>query len=328
MPDHVRIQDVMDTIRRLHVGTEADEALREQIDRLLRRNEEGDLLPEPVRVGRTAETRGILFVDAAGAGKTTAVSRALEKHPALGGADGEATAFLAATVPTEPTLKAMAIKLLQEADYPNRSSGAKLERTRRTSFQLFDHLRELMDRNGQIVLWIDEAHDLMARDPEQILRAVKSLMQDDKSVIVILSGTERLGELIRSDPQVQRRFTIVAPDPLSVATDRERLLDILDHYCERTSLGRIEDETVVPRLLVAARDRFGRAIEMMQGAVEQAMMEEADTLDLWHFALAWGMREGTDRETNPFVVDDWARIDPDAQPEEPVVKKKRTRRKK
>lgn len=327
MLDHVRIQDIMEALRGLHFLTEADDALREHIDRLLRRNETGDLVPEPVRIGRTAETRGILFVDAAGAGKTTTVSRALEKHPALRGEDGRDQAFLAATVPTEPTLKAMAIRLLQEAGYGNGLGDGKLERTRRTTFQLFDQLRALMDRNGQIVLWIDEAHDLMARDSEQILRAVKSLMQDDKSVIVILSGTERLEELIRLDPQVQRRFTIVAPDPLSAVTDGERLLDILDHFCERAGLGRLEDGTVVPRLLVAARDRFGRSVELMQDAIEQAMLAEADILDLWHFALAWGMKEGRDRETNPFVVDDWARIDPDARSEEPVVKKKRTRRK-
>jgi len=321
MLDHVKIQNVMESLRGLHFLTEADDVLRAQIDRLLRRNEVGDLIPEPVRIGRTAETRGILFVDAAGAGKTTSVSRALEKHPALQGSGDQAPAFLAAAVPTEPTLKAMGFKLLEAAGYD------KVVRTRRTMFQLFDQLREIMDRNGQVVLWIDEAHDLMARDPDQILRAVKSLMQGDGSVIVILSGTERLGELIRSDQQVQRRFTIVAPEPLSIVTDAERILDILDHYCECAGLGRLEDETIVPRLLVAARERFGRAVEMMQDAVEQAMLTEADTLDLWHFALAWGMKEGTDRTTNPFVVDDWERIDPDAPLEEQPAKPKKRRRK-
>lgn len=328
MLDYVKIQDVMEALRGLHFRTDADDALEAQINRLLRRNETGALVPEPVRMGRTAETRGILFVDAAGAGKTTTVSRALEKHPALQGGDGKDPAFLAATVPTEPTLKAMAIRLLEEAGYGSGPGDARLERTRRTTFQLFDQLRALMNRNGQIVLWIDEAHDLMARDPEQILRAVKSLMQDDHSVIVILSGTERLGELIRTDPQVQRRFTIVAPDPLSAPVDGERLLDILDHFCDVAGLGRLEDETVVPRLLIAARERFGRAVEMMQDAVEQAMLAEDDTLDLWHFALAWGMKEGTDRTTNPFVVDDWERIDPDAPTEEPPAKPKKRRRKK
>jgi len=39
------------------------------------------------------------------------------------------------------------------------------------------------------VLWIDEAHDLFCADRNLILRAIKSLMQGESAVIVILSGT-------------------------------------------------------------------------------------------------------------------------------------------
>jgi hypothetical protein len=42
-------------------------------------------------------------------------------------------------------------------------------------------------------LWIDEAHNLFCADKNLILRAVKSLMQGDSAVIVILCVTRRFG---------------------------------------------------------------------------------------------------------------------------------------
>lgn len=307
MPDDAEIAKIMEAIRGLHFVTDSDTELRAHLDRLLRRDDEGNLIPEPVRFGRTNETRGILFVQAAGAGKTTTVARALEKHPALLRNDLEFPPYLAASVPTEPTLKSMALKLLEAAGY-------RLDRTRRTTYQLFDHLRELMVRNGQTILWLDEAQDLMARDQQQILRATKSLMQAEGSVIVIMSGTEELEDVIRSDPQVQRRFTIVKPDPLVQSLDDDRLNSIMEEFCRRASLRPLSDPTFVPRILIASRHLFGRAIEMMENAVEQALQARETELDLWHFGLAWGMQETRDAAMNPFTVDDWERIDPDAPP--------------
>uniref|UniRef100_UPI003A8FCD6F TniB family NTP-binding protein n=1 Tax=Celeribacter halophilus TaxID=576117 RepID=UPI003A8FCD6F len=61
--------------------------------------------------------------------------------------------------------------------------------------------------------------DLFCADRKLILRALKSLMQGDDAVIVILSGTEELSNVIRSDPQVQRRFTSMVLPELSEQAD-------------------------------------------------------------------------------------------------------------
>lgn len=315
MPDYAKIDDLLENIRGYHFGTEADVELETHLSRLLRRDGEGNSIPEPVRFGRTKETRGILFVEAAGAGKTTTVSRLLEKHPGLRQTHIDHMPFVDVTVPPEPTLKSMAFRLLSRA-------GFEIERTRRTTFQLFDQLRAIMARNGQIIIWIDEAHDLMVRDQAQILRATKSLMQGDGSVIVIMSGTEELEDIIRSDPQVQRRFTIVKPRQLDQTNDSDRILGIMDTFCEVAGLGQLSDTTIVPRLLIASRNQLGRAIEMMENAIEQALIAEDPSLELWHFGLAWGMQESRDAANNPFTVDDWERIDPDAKPAEEARRKK------
>lgn len=64
-----------------------------------------------------------------------------------------------------------------------------------------------------------------------ILRALKALMQGDEAVIVILSGTERLGEIIRTDPQVQRRFSTMQLRPVSTTTDGDDFGDLIEAYC-------------------------------------------------------------------------------------------------
>lgn len=174
-----------------------------------------------IRFGRTQETRGILFVEAAGAGNATAVSRGIDKQPAPRRMEGEVPSYASAVMPAEPTSKSMVLKLRQRVGYDP-------VRTRKTTAQLFDHLRRLMVCESQIVLWIDEVHDVMFCHPEQTLRAATSLIQDDRSAVVTPSGTERLEELVRGDPQVQRRFTVVKPEQLQSAVDQDRLRAIMD----------------------------------------------------------------------------------------------------
>jgi type II secretory pathway predicted ATPase ExeA len=304
MIDHAAIATIMASIRALHVRTDADTDFKDHLDRLLDRDADGRSIPKPVHFGPTGETRGILVVDAPGSGKTTVVSRGLRKHPAFTGRRGAMAPYLISSVPTEPSLKSMAHVLLAAAGYT-------LERSRRNTWELFEQLRALMARNGQVVLWIDEAHDLFCRDQDKILRATKSLMQNEGSVIVILSGTERLREVVASDPQVQRRFSVIRPRPLNLSVDHGTLLQILEDFCKRAGLTPAFDETLVPRLVLASRERFGRAVEMMGNAVEQALLEGDKELSSWHFGLAWGMQEGPDAATNPFMVDDWRRFDPD-----------------
>lgn len=72
--------------------------------------------------------------------------------------------------------------------------------------------------------------DLFCKDSAHILRALKSLMQGDGAVIVILSGTAWLSEVIRSEPQVQRRFSVMNLRPVCAATQEGEFHDIIDEF--------------------------------------------------------------------------------------------------
>ncbi|WP_449044519.1 hypothetical protein [Paracoccus versutus] len=104
MPNPAEAARILQKLRKLRVDTSRDAAFTTHLDRLLCRDEAGNLLPEPQRFSAGRETRGVMVVDGAGGGKTTLISRALERHPVLSGATGRH--YLDASVPTPPPSRA------------------------------------------------------------------------------------------------------------------------------------------------------------------------------------------------------------------------------
>lgn len=143
-----------------------------------------------------------------------------------------------------------------------KASGYRIEASRRSIWELVEILRDWLHAFGQCLIWIDEGHDLFCKDRDLILRFLKSLMQGDKAVIVVMSGTALLDEVIRSDPQVQRRFSVIRPPALTVHVDGPAFGDLIADCCERARLAPPAEPHLVARLFHAARYRFGRAIEM------------------------------------------------------------------
>jgi hypothetical protein len=173
------------------------------------------------------------------------------------------------------------------------------------------------------VLWLDEAHDLFCADRGQILRAIKTLMQGDHAVIVILSGTEALDTIIGTDPQVQRRFSTIHWAPLTNERDGDAFVDLTAAYCARVGLQPPPQGDLIKRVFHASRYRFGRAIELIINAIEQALLAEDDDLRGDHFAEVWAMQEGGSTSDNVFWADRWWLIDTDPQQEVAQTSKRR-----
>lgn len=60
-----------------------------------------------------------------------------------------------------------------------------------------------------------------------MLKMIKGLMKGPNSVVVILSGTERLIEIVGYDPQVSRRFTKIIPGDLQIGADNDNLTEVI-----------------------------------------------------------------------------------------------------
>lgn len=300
------IRNVIEDLRDIYVSTSRDAAFRTHFDRLLACDEQGEPLPKPVTFTKTGETRGIALIDGAGGGKTSLVDRALRRHPAFMGSARDTKPVICASVPSPATLKSIALEIIRQTGYPPPSSKT-------LAWELWSLVRTRLLVCGTVVLWIDEAHDLFRRqsksEVQDILRMLKSLMQGEGAVIVILTGIETLWQIASCDDQVKRRFSKIELPPLSNAKDGKALATQIAIFCGHADLAPPDHPELVQRLIYASRERFGRCIENSISAIEVALMNDAVQLESQHFAEAWAMQEGCAPGANVFLSPYWSQID-------------------
>lgn len=318
MPDIVEIRAIMNKLRGRHVASPRNDLFLRHFNRLLDCGDDGQLCHVPMRFTDAWETRGVMVVDGAGGGKTTMIKRALERHPAMQGAEGEAAHYITARVPTPATFKGMGTALLRSSGYVQITNDLP-------AWQIWDRLRLRLRNLGVTVLWIDEAHDLFGADRDLILRSLKALMQGDDALIVILSGTERLDEIVRSDPQLLRRLSIQNLAPVSAAADEANFQAIMNEYCRLAGVHPPRNPDLVARIFHASRYKFGRSIETIINAIEIALEEGASGLTIKHFITLYGMKEGCSPAENIFHARNWMLIDPDRTALPEPAKKKRVK---
>jgi hypothetical protein len=277
-----------------------------QFDRLLECDEEGNLIAEPVKFDATGETRGILVLDGPGGGKTSLVNRALSRHPALQADNSNNMPWVGVRVPSPATLKSLGFAILKETGYSVTS-------TRRERWSIWEMIRGRFKMLGTKVLWIDEAHDLFhsgsKREIEDMLKTIKTLMQDDSAVVVILTGVSSLGQITDVDDQVRRRFSRIDLPSVTHTTDGDALSGLISSYCDKAGLSAPEDPELVARLIHASRGRFGRCIENIINAIELALTHCDDELSVDHFAESYAMQESCAPGYNVFLVPNWSQID-------------------
>lgn len=69
MPDPNDTMQILDKLRKLRIATPRDEAFKAHLDRLLCRDEAGNLTHEPQRFSAGRETRGVMVIDGPGGRK-------------------------------------------------------------------------------------------------------------------------------------------------------------------------------------------------------------------------------------------------------------------
>jgi len=300
------IRTIIEGLRSRYLKTERDQLFRAHLDRLLKCDANGNLIPEPVVYTSTGDTHGIVLVDGAGGGKTSLVRHALRTHPALQAASAETKPWISVRVPSPATLKSLGLEVLRRSGYPKISES-------RERWSVWNLVRQRLQELGTVVLWIDEAHDLFkpgaSRETRDILDTFKILMQDEGAVIIVLSGIETLWQITSADEQVKRRFSKIGLPAVNATKDGALLWRLIEHFCASAELSVPARADLVERLIHASRARFGRCIEQLIHAIEVALLQGAETLDIQHFAEAWAMQEGCAPGENVFLSPRWSRID-------------------
>lgn len=306
----------LERVRSLHIGSARDAEAAMHTTRLLATDKQGALTPVAKRFTRTGETRGVMLIGGPGSGKSHLLERTLSKLTVLQEGEYGRPRYLGCSVPSPATFKSMMLALLAESGYP-------VENPRKEAWSLVQDLRHRLQLLGISVLWIDEAQDLFCADRKLILRALKSLMQGDDAVIVVLSGTEDLAKVIRTDPQVQRRFTAMVLPDLVEQVDGDSFRDVITQYCERVGLGAPTEVDLIGRVFHGARYRFGRALELLLQAMEIAIGRGDDDLDIRHFAVAYAMNEACTAADNVFYAEKYWLLKPDEVEEEEHPRRKK-----
>ncbi|APX12422.1 TniB family NTP-binding protein [Tateyamaria omphalii] len=317
MKDFVNKEAALDAVRKLHIGLDWDAEAALHVKRLLARDGEGNLLPTARFFTKTGETRGMMLVGDPGSGKSHLMDRTLTKIPELAPADDGVPRVIACPVPSPATFKSMTLALLERSGYPDANP-------RQEAWSLWQLFRHRLSKLGVAVLWIDEAQDLFCADRKAILRALKSLMQGDDAVAVILSGTEDLAQVIRTDPQVKRRFTAMVLPELTEAAHGDMFRTVMADYCARVDLEPPVEADLVARVFHGARYRFGRAVELLLVAMEFAIARNAEHLTIDDFASAYAMNEACLASQNVFYADNYLLLKPDADEDAAAFSKRRS----
>lgn len=282
---------------------------------------------EPHSRTNRREGRLLVLTGPSGAGKTRSLLRTIRRHPALAGHDPEGTEgpVTIVNVTSPCTLKQLGRDTLARTGYP-------LER------DLLEHLtwekvRRRLDAGNKVVLIYDEMQHITQTantiEHQKVANTLKDLMiNPDWRMSVIVCGLPSVAEFIRSDIQLERRARFVEMKPLRMPDDNADIAAMITGLARVAGLAVDDDvETdLAPRLIHAAGNLFGIAIEITHDAIEaaldaDALVDDADddvlvpsemtapavteTLSRDHFAQALASRLGCTEDENPFVSHDW-----------------------
>lgn len=162
-------------------------------------------------------------------------------------------------------------------------------------------------------------HDEQSRNALEIAKVqdtLKGLMQNRQwPVWLILSGLPGIATMLSGDEQVWRRTRHVTFDDLSLERDGPLVRRLVAFYGAEKAALKVEnvaEDEFVARLLHATIYRFGIVIELVQDAVQRALLLGSESLGVEHFAAAFAARTGCLPDRNVFTAGalDWHLIDP------------------
>ncbi len=182
------IASVSDRILNCYVSSEWDNQFLTRLGMVLRRDNDGNLLPEPKRVH--GETKGISVVGPSGEGKTTLVKKAVAR--ALGDHlddKGRGKHVVYCRVRSDATIKGVYMDLC-------RLTGFSSFPARMTNIEAKHLTVHRLQLAGIRVIILDEVHNQLGKNDRSVNLFLKSFLQDGRGFCLIVIGTSRLRQFI------------------------------------------------------------------------------------------------------------------------------------
>jgi type II secretory pathway predicted ATPase ExeA len=306
----VHLADRMALVRAEYIATDLDERLSVSLDALLRTLISRKPIEEVESQAARNETRSIVVVGEAGAGKSAALNHAFQTHPVLGGYGtlGSGCPIARVVVPAPCSLKSLGIAILNGLGYP-------LMRDLREN-AVWTRVHEALQISGTVILHLDEMHNLTdkanIKELDAIRKALKGLMiSREWPVGLVVSGLPSLVPAMRVIDEVRRRGRFISIPLLSMPDDEPLLEEAMKRCCEIAGVELPEGfaNEIGPRLSHASLHRYGIAVEFVHEAIEDCLLGGGGALRIAHFANAYAARTGCGDRMSPFIAPDWAEID-------------------
>ena len=177
-------------------------------------------------------------------------------------------------------MKSVAEDIAKACGYPKIKDGTPTAKA-------WDLALHRLTMKGKTILWIDEAHHLLkpgpGRDPKLVIRRLKSILQANNGVALILTGVPELYDLIVVDEETDRRFICFDLRPVASKNDARNLGLYLDKCCEMVGIAKVADPDFLDRLLMANNRNLGQCIELTLRAIRRAHRRPERQLTLEDF---------------------------------------------
>lgn len=302
------VRQVIQDIRAAYVPTMAYDRLDEYFDQLLEQRR-ADL-----DEGIVSDLRGIVLVGRSGAGKTTAIQelrRRYQNRLVCDGPDG-INEMVGLKVPSPATMKFVATAALHAAGYP-------LVRDRSAAV-IWGLVKQQFKLRKTLFMHMDEAQDLAQhqtdKERQAIVNTLKSLMENSQwPVGLLLTGMPGLKSIINQDAQLARRMYPIEIERLSQFAGQDQVLGLVARYCDRAKVQCDDDVRTTEfasRLMHAADYEFGLLAQFIVEALTRALRSDGLEASLCkrHFSEVYFMRTAAMPGLNPFLAEDFTRINP------------------
>lgn len=247
--------------------------------------------------------RGVLITGLTGSGKSTIAKGYLEDYPRYEGDDRTIIPVLYVELPSQPTAKAIAERMLVAMGDPFSERGSteqKLHRIRRLLVEcrveliMLDEFQHITDRLD------DRARDI-AGD------MLKNMMNETNIPFVFLGGPSCRSYFL-VNPQLGRRCSPkIDLAPFGVATSDQRrefqkLMKALDERLPFQGSSALVDVKFARRLWMASFGLVGQLTQLVGAALDIALSAGAPSLNIEHLSCGFSQSiyQGCPRSRNPF----------------------------
>lgn len=237
---------------------------------------------DKIELGEPAGSSGGIFVvGESGVGKSTLLESIADCYPRYDIDDRTIVPCVLASVPSTPSIKAIAKKILSKMGDPLAEKG------RPTNYDLTEAVKTLFKACGTRVLLLDELNNFIQKRGQDSALDLSNWLKeitDEAGVVIVVSGLHAAEVVIQGNEQLRRRFS--STHTLELVDDKEKpdltvfrgVLKSVDDLLPLHEPSMLDEQELAWCFYYATDALIGVLIKLLSRAVRIAHRREASML--------------------------------------------------